>query len=68
MQEERVWQCGARIEAGDCLGFLQIGDLLLPVRSPQDGEIVNILASHGQRVSCGELLYTIKPRESEVMA
>ncbi len=68
MQEARVWQCGARVKAGDCLGFLQTGDLLLPVRSPQAGEIVNILASHGQRVGCGDLLYAIKPREPEVMA
>lgn len=62
LQEAATWPCGARVEAGDCLGFLQTGDLLLPVRSPQAAEIVTAAARHGQRVDFGDPLYAIKPR------
>lgn len=61
MQQKPALQCGTNVKAGDCLGFLQVGDLMLPIRSPQDGEIISVAVNHGASVGHGRVLYSIRP-------
>ena len=46
-------QPGAAVSAGQVLGLLQIGALLLPVTAPQDGTVIGTLVAHGERVGFG---------------
>ncbi|EIC85248.1 biotin/lipoyl-containing protein [Serratia sp. M24T3] len=62
MQEKAPLGCGTQVKAGDCLGFLQTGELILPIRSPLDGEVVNLAVSNGEQVGQGRVLYSIKPQ------
>lgn len=64
MQEKRAVECGAQVKTGDCLGFLQLGDLMMPVRSPRDGEVVDIKIIQGEQVGRGRVLFSIKPQAS----
>ena len=53
LREELLARPGARIRAGQTLGLLRIGSLLLPVTAPQDGIVANTLAGHGEAVGFG---------------
>ncbi|MEG3136242.1 acetyl-CoA carboxylase biotin carboxyl carrier protein subunit [Rouxiella sp. T17] len=64
MQEKPAVECGTQVKAGDCLGFLQLGDLMMPIRSPQDGEVIDIKAVQGEQVGRGRVLFSIKPQLS----
>ena len=41
---------GARVRAGQPLGLLQIGALLLPVTAPKDAMVIDALVAHGETV------------------
>ena len=47
---------GASVEAGQLVGFLQIGTLLLPLRSPQAGRIVSLPRSPGDTLGYGSVV------------
>lgn len=61
MQSKILAAVGEQIKGGDCLGFLQQGDLLLPVRSPGAGEIARCLVNPGDTVGRSKVLFWLTP-------
>ena len=51
---------GTRVRAGQTLGLLQIGCLLLPVTAPQDATLTGTLVAHGQTVGFGTPLFELQ--------
>jgi acetyl-CoA carboxylase biotin carboxyl carrier protein len=47
---------GVSVEAGQLVGFLQIGTLLLPLRSAQAGRIVSLPRSPGDTLGYGSVV------------
>ncbi|RXH38706.1 hypothetical protein XH99_00095 [Bradyrhizobium nanningense] len=56
---------GANVRAGEPLGFLQIGPLLLAVLAPRSGMVTDVLIAHGTVVGYGEPLFVLRPIEGE---
>jgi len=56
---------GADVRAGEPLGFLQIGPLLMAVPAPCAGTLVDVHAAHGATVGYGEPLFELLPIEGE---
>jgi acetyl-CoA carboxylase biotin carboxyl carrier protein len=52
---------GTRVRAGQVVGLLQIGALLLPVTAPQDGIIEAVLVAQGTAVGYGTPLVELLP-------
>ena len=52
-------QAGQRVTAGDPVGLLQIGALLVHVTAPHDGIVLEVLADDGQAVGYGTALVCI---------
>jgi acetyl-CoA carboxylase biotin carboxyl carrier protein len=52
---------GARVAAGQAIGLLQIGPLLLPLAAPCDGIVMAIHADDGAAVGYGQPLVTLRP-------
>ncbi|HEY2254526.1 MAG TPA: acetyl-CoA carboxylase biotin carboxyl carrier protein subunit [Variovorax sp.] len=48
---------GERVAAGQPIGLLQIGPLLLPVAAPGDGEVIGVRAPDGVAVGFGAALF-----------
>ena len=48
------------VDKGQIVALLQIGDLLLPVRSPQAGHISQVLMQHGATVGYGEAIMQLE--------
>ena len=53
LREELLAPPGARIRAGQTLGLLRIGSLLLPVTAPEDGVVIGTLVPDGEAVGFG---------------
>jgi acetyl-CoA carboxylase biotin carboxyl carrier protein len=52
---------GQRVEAGQTIGLLKIGPLLLPVTTPQAGIVDSIHAADGLAVGYGTPLFDLHP-------
>lgn len=52
---------GARVRAGQALGLLQIGALLLPATASQDGIVAGLLVAQGMLVGYGTPLIELQP-------
>lgn len=52
---------GARVEAGDIIGLLQIGVLLAPVPAPCAGHVAGHFVAHGETVDFGTKLISLYP-------
>jgi len=52
---------GAKVQAGQTVGLLQIGALLLPVAAPQAGVVASMLKAHGSLVGYGTALVELHP-------
>lgn len=52
---------GTRVRAGQVLGLLQIGALLLPVTAPHDGTVETMLVAPGTAVGYGTPLIELRP-------
>ncbi|UUZ69059.1 acetyl-CoA carboxylase biotin carboxyl carrier protein subunit [Polaromonas sp. P2-4] len=52
---------GAQVQAGQTVGLLQIGALLLPVAAPQAGVVASMLKAHGSLVGYGTALVELQP-------
>ena len=50
---------GAAVQAGQLVGFLQIGVLLLPLRSTQAGRILNLPRSPGDTLGYGSVVMSL---------
>jgi len=53
------------VRAGEPLGFLQIGPLLLAVPAPRAGMVTDVLIAHGTIVGYGTPLFVLRPLEGE---
>ena len=53
-QSEVLVSVGSRVEPGQLVALLQVGDLLLPVRSPKAGRLAAVLTTCGTTVGYGE--------------
>jgi acetyl-CoA carboxylase biotin carboxyl carrier protein len=60
LQEAPLARSGARVRAGQTLGLLQIGSLLLPVSAPKDATVAGILVAHGTAVGYGTALVELQ--------
>jgi acetyl-CoA carboxylase biotin carboxyl carrier protein len=49
------------VTAGQPLGLLQVGPILLPVVSPRDGIVASVIASDRALVGYGDPLVALKP-------
>jgi acetyl-CoA carboxylase biotin carboxyl carrier protein len=61
LRERAIIAIGEEFHAGDPLGFLQVGPLLLPVVAPLAGAVTNVLARHGTIVGYGAPLFELQP-------
>jgi acetyl-CoA carboxylase biotin carboxyl carrier protein len=52
---------GMQVRAGQVVGLLQVGALLLPVTAPQDGTVEAVLAAQGTVVGWGTPLIELRP-------
>lgn len=52
---------GARVRAGEPIGLMQIGALLLPVHAPQNAVVRSMLAAPGTPVGFGTPLFELDP-------
>ncbi|WP_416424005.1 biotin/lipoyl-containing protein [Pseudomonas sp. App30] len=50
---------GDSVHNGQLVGVLQIGHLLLPVRSQQDGQVSAVRAAEGEQVGYGQPLFDL---------
>jgi acetyl-CoA carboxylase biotin carboxyl carrier protein len=55
----------ADVRAGEPLGFLQVGPLLMAVPAPRAGTVTDVLAAHGTIVGYGAPLLVLQPIEGE---
>ena len=60
LRERAIIAIGEQVHAGDPLGFLQVGPLLLPVRAPLAGTVTDVLAQHGTIVGYGAPLFELQ--------
>jgi len=61
LREAALARPGADVRAGQTLGLLQIGMLLLPVTAPRDGTVGGTLVAHGSAVGYGTPLLQLQP-------
>lgn len=52
---------GTTVQAGQVVGLLQIGALLLPVAAPRAGVVASVLVDHGSLVGYGTTLLELQP-------
>lgn len=52
---------GTPVQAGQVVGLLQIGALLLAVAAPQAGVVASVLVAHGSAVGYGTPLLELQP-------
>jgi len=52
---------GTHVRAGQALGLLQIGALLLPVSAAKDATVIGALVAHGETVGFGTPLVELEP-------
>jgi acetyl-CoA carboxylase biotin carboxyl carrier protein len=60
LRAEALAAPGAAVHAGQALGLLQIGSLLLPVPAPADAFVIEALAEHGAVVGYGTPLFALQ--------
>ncbi|WP_370100217.1 biotin/lipoyl-containing protein [Bradyrhizobium yuanmingense] len=65
LHERAIALVAADVRAGDPLGFLQIGPLLLAVPAPRAGTLTDVLVAHGTIVGYGTPLFALQPIEGE---
>ncbi len=56
---------GERVRAGESLGLVRIGDVLLPVPAPREGRVVAEPAAPGSLVGFGDPLFELRPCAEE---
>lgn len=61
LHETPLVRAGDGVAAGQVLGFLKIGALLIPVPAPHDGVVSDIVAQDGTLVGFGDPLFRFSP-------
>ena len=59
LRQEALAAPGTAVQAGQVLGLLQIGPLLLPVLAPSDATVHDVLTAHGTTVGYGTPLLAL---------
>lgn len=62
LREQALAAPGAAVQAGQAIGLLQIGLLLLPVTAPGDATVQELLVAHGTTVGYGTPLVSLMTR------
>ncbi|GEO43294.1 hypothetical protein SAE02_74420 [Skermanella aerolata] len=62
LHEMPLVRSGDSVAAGQVLGFLKIGPLLIPVPAPRDGVVSDIVAHDGTLVGFGDTLFRFSPQ------
>ena len=65
LHERTLAPVGVDVGAGEPLGFLQVGPLLMAVSAPQPGVVTDVLVTHGTVVGYGAPLFALQPLEGE---
>lgn len=65
LHERAIALVAADVRAGESLGFLQVGPLLMAVPAPRAGTVTDVLAAHGAIVGYGTPLFVLRPFEGE---
>ncbi|MBB4258057.1 acetyl-CoA carboxylase biotin carboxyl carrier protein subunit [Bradyrhizobium sp. CIR3A] len=63
--EHAIALTDSNVRAGEPLGFLQIGPLLLAVPAPRSGTVTDMLIDYGTIVGYGTPLFLLRPIEGE---
>ena len=63
LHEAPLVRIGERVRAGQTLGLLRIGALLLPVPAPRPGIVARVLVAHDAIVGFGTRLFELLPLE-----
>ena len=59
LRDEPLAAAGVRVAAGQALGLIQVGDLLVPVYAPRDGVVEATLRENGALVGFNDPLFTL---------
>ncbi|WP_271621512.1 hypothetical protein [Bradyrhizobium sp. CCBAU 51745] len=65
LHERAIALVAVDVRAGDPIGFLQIGSLLLAVPAPRAGTLTDVLVAHGAIVGYGTPLFALQPIEGD---
>jgi len=60
LHDKPVVRVGERVEAGQGLGLLRIGPLLLPVTAPVSGQVIGVCEQTGAAVGYGTALFELR--------
>jgi len=60
LREDTLAAPGSAVRAGQALGLLQVGLLLLPVLAPADATVLELLVAHGTVVGYGTQLFALQ--------
>ncbi|MGY4503975.1 acetyl-CoA carboxylase biotin carboxyl carrier protein [Bradyrhizobium sp. GM24.11] len=66
LSERAIALVAADVPAGEPLGFLQVGPLLMAVPAPRTGTVTDVLAAHRTIVGYGTPLFVLRPIEGEI--
>lgn len=61
LRDTPLVEAGQDVAAGQIIGFLRIGALLLPVAAARDGVVLDVPAAHGDLVGYGATLIRLLP-------
>jgi len=61
LRDSALVRAGQAVRAGEPLGLLRIGALLLPVPAPADGVLLDVLIEDGTTVGFGAVLARLRP-------
>jgi acetyl-CoA carboxylase biotin carboxyl carrier protein len=61
LRDRALARPGQPVRAGDPVGLLRIGALLLPVPAPVDGVLLDVLVEDGKTVGFGAVLARLQP-------
>ena len=65
LHDRAIAAVAADVRAGEPLGFLQVGPLLMAVPAPRAGLVTDVLAAHGTIVGYGAPLFVLQPIEGQ---
>jgi acetyl-CoA carboxylase biotin carboxyl carrier protein len=66
LHERAIVSIGNEVRAGELIGFLQVGPLLMPVLAPQAGTMTEVFVERAKIVGYGEPLFELQVTESEM--
>ena len=66
LYERAIVPIGTEVRAGELLGLLQVGPLLMPVLAPQAGTMTELFVERAKMVGYGEPLFELQVNGSEM--